>query len=335
MPHFPTVSVVMATYNGERFVAEQINSILRQTLRPKELIISDDASTDRTMTIVRDTVSGAHIPIVIIENRKALGYKDNFLQASLRATGDFIAFCDQDDIWEFNKLEVCSCYFDNKEISMIVHTATSFDSSTGETRPFKQGIRATNIRPPLSYDPWMTFFGFSMIFRRAILDLWNIDDRFIDFIDCGKNIAHDRWIMFIAQMVGSVVEIKEPMVKYRQHDLNLFGDGLKKKRLRLSYDEEIDIYISATKRMLEIVESIPDETAKKFPLFDRGRSVDFFRNALIQLDSRKSVYVAPTISKSLVVLGNNIINGRYKKVHNNQLRWRSILKDLKIALVRC
>ena len=101
------ISVVMATYNGEKYLLEQLDSIKDQTVSPDEVIICDDRSTDNTQTIVEDYIAkhnleGWHF----IVNEKNLGYGNNFHQAVGRATGDLIFFSDQDDIWAPDKIEI-------------------------------------------------------------------------------------------------------------------------------------------------------------------------------------------------------------------------------------
>jgi len=93
------ISVVMATYNGEKFVREQIKSILNQTLVPNEIIISDDASNDRTSDTLIEYQKKYPALIEIILNKSNVGFVKNFERALLNATGDFIALSDRDDVW--------------------------------------------------------------------------------------------------------------------------------------------------------------------------------------------------------------------------------------------
>ena len=99
------ISVAMCTYNGSRFLAEQLESIGRQTKPPFELIICDDGSTDSTPEIVRNFADGAPFPVRFIRNEVKLGSTRNFEQAIRRCSGDAIALCDQDDVWQKDKLE--------------------------------------------------------------------------------------------------------------------------------------------------------------------------------------------------------------------------------------
>ncbi|MDP4001885.1 glycosyltransferase [Methylobacterium sp. NEAU K] len=330
-----TVSVVIATYNGSVFIRSQLESVISQSFKPLEVIISDDGSTDDTLAIVRSVASHCDIPIIIKVNAVNLGFRDNFLAASLDAKGDFIAFCDQDDIWDLTKLECAAAYFCNKNISLIVHSAASLEQSTGRLVKFSQGIRQAGIKPPLSYDPWLTFFGFSIVFRRELLYLADINARFTDFIAPKEKIAHDRWIMFLGQVVGETAELDLPLVKYRQHAANLFGDGRRGRKANAQKPIQVfDDYISATSGMIDVIRDLPHDTVADFPLFDRAKALHFFQRALRQLECRRGVYVTRHRGLALWSVIGNIRSGIYRSVHSDTVRWRSIARDLKFCLTR-
>lgn len=329
------ISIVIATHNGSRFIQEQLNSIVNQTLLPLEIIISDDASTDDTLNIVQSFLSSYDIHFRIIRNIPALGFRTNFLKAASNARGDFIAFCDQDDIWDVRKLEVCSRHMNDQSVSLITHTAISVDCHNRKLGMFSQGIQNSGLMPPLSYDPWQTFFGFSMIFRRELLDLWSFEDRFIDFIVPSEMISHDRWVMFLAQMVGNTFEINIPLVRYRQHANNLFGDGiLKRNTVSRAAAGASYPYRTATNSMITIIENLPESTVQQFPLFNRARALGFLKRALRQLEERELIYETATPFGALKRISACITSGTYQSVHNNRIRWRSIVKDVRFAMIR-
>jgi len=93
-----TVSVVMATYNGEKYLREQLDSILGQTYAPFEIIIQDDGSTDGTVDIAKEYVQKYGF-IKLYVNEHNLGFNQNFKSVAMKATGDYVAISDQDDIW--------------------------------------------------------------------------------------------------------------------------------------------------------------------------------------------------------------------------------------------
>src|ERR1700692_1867054 len=102
-----SVSVAMATYNGQKFIREQLDSLAAQQHLPSELIITDDASSDKTVAIAEQFAKTAPFTVHIHRHEKRLGYRANFMRAASRCTSELIAFCDQDDIWSPRTLALC------------------------------------------------------------------------------------------------------------------------------------------------------------------------------------------------------------------------------------
>src|ERR1700712_2781618 len=103
---FPLVSIVMATYNGERFLEAQMNSVLKQSYPSLEIIVVDDGSTDGTAAILQSYAKNYHYIRLYFSEGKNLGYIKNFERGCQLATGDYISFCDQDDIWHPDKTNI-------------------------------------------------------------------------------------------------------------------------------------------------------------------------------------------------------------------------------------
>ena len=101
----PRFSVAMCTYNGARFVAEQLESVAAQTRPPSELVVCDDRSTDGTARLVEQFAARAPFPVRLFVNERNLGSTANFGRAVTLAEGDLVALCDQDDVWRPEKLE--------------------------------------------------------------------------------------------------------------------------------------------------------------------------------------------------------------------------------------
>ncbi len=98
------ISVALCTYNGERFLQKQLDSIANQTRLPDEMVVCDDRSTDRTVAMVREFQASASWPVRVFENEHNLGSAANFERAIGLCSGDLIALSDQDDIWYPNRL---------------------------------------------------------------------------------------------------------------------------------------------------------------------------------------------------------------------------------------
>ncbi len=116
------VSVVIATYNGSKYIEEQLDSIRNQTLSPDEVIICDDRSSDDTVAVVNKYIKEHNLDgkWSISVNEKNLGYADNFDHVTMKAKGTLIFFSDQDDVWEKNKLEIMTSIMDKNPECVVL-----------------------------------------------------------------------------------------------------------------------------------------------------------------------------------------------------------------------
>ncbi len=101
----PKVSIAMCTYNGQRFLAQQLQSFLDQTVQPDELVVCDDVSSDDSVAVVEAFAARAPFAVRVFRNPQNLGYIRNFEQAIAQCTGDLVFLCDQDDVWDPHKIE--------------------------------------------------------------------------------------------------------------------------------------------------------------------------------------------------------------------------------------
>lgn len=212
----PRISIAMATYNGARYLLEQLDSLAAQTLSPYELVITDDGSTDDTLDILDAFARRAPFPVHIHRNEQRLGYRDNFLKAARLCAGELIAFCDQDDVWSENKLQVVSPAFADLNVLLAVHDATLVTENLE---------KIADIRTPDCAIPFSVQFGFTMVFRADLLFTSDIRrprcERSVD----GSLFAHDQWISFLATSLGKYQHIRQSLVSYRQHANNTCGFG--------------------------------------------------------------------------------------------------------------
>jgi Glycosyl transferase family 2 len=220
------ISIAMATYNGEAYIWEQLDSLAKQTLLPKELIVCDDGSADRTLEIVeRFSKAAAPFPVHIYRNENRLGYADNFLQAASLCEGDLVAFCDQDDVWEPEKLQYCLAVFtDEPELMLLSHNAWVTDEKLSRIQllsSYRAGIYARGTFQPLVNLPQ----GFTQVFRKELAhDIpWHARPK--AELTPGCLMAHDYWMPIVASALGKVMISDRVLVSYRQHGKNTFGLG--------------------------------------------------------------------------------------------------------------
>ena len=126
-----TISVAIASYNGDKYIREQLESILNQTVLPDEIVISDDGSTDKTLCILREFSSSASsfcITTTVLTDNPRHGFAFNFGYAVGHCSGDIVFICDQDDVWLPDKIEhIANVYLNKKDALCVFHNAASVD----------------------------------------------------------------------------------------------------------------------------------------------------------------------------------------------------------------
>lgn len=212
-------SIALCTYNGERFLQEQLESIAAQTVVPFELVICDDMSSDSTKDILKNFAAKANFPVRLYFNSENLGYVKNFEKAISLCKGEIIFLCDQDDVWRTDKIEVMQKYFCDPEIGMVFSNADIIDSSgkhIGMTLWEKVCLHS-NYQTQLNSKT-----GYRILFRKPLIsgctmafraDLWC----FISPIPTNICFIHDGWIAFWVSMFKSIKPIQEKLQKYRLH----------------------------------------------------------------------------------------------------------------------
>jgi glycosyltransferase involved in cell wall biosynthesis len=217
------VTVVMATYQGARFVREQIESLLAQTEPPAELIVADDGSTDGTLEVVERALVGSSIQVRIVRSAERKGYRRNFIEAAALATSPLVAFCDQDDVWHPDKLARMRRVFDDPGVMLSYHNAVLTDQEGSRTGVLYGSAGARVRSESLRADPWSFSLGFTQMFRAELLRFGAEHPQSRDFLFPREVLAHDQWFVFLASSFGRVQFVDEHLASYRQHDANLFS----------------------------------------------------------------------------------------------------------------
>jgi glycosyltransferase involved in cell wall biosynthesis len=226
-----TTSVVMTTYNGEKYLQRQLESIAQQSSQPLELIVRDDASKDATVEILRKFQSTVAFEVVVQVNEKNVGFRENFMEAIRQARGEIIAFCDQDDIWHTEKLEKIERRFAASDQPCLVRHNAALIDGEGKNVGVLFSDADLEVTVPAHYVPWSTPQGLTMAIHRRMLgfvDLWkySLDDHFPE-----ERMAHDRYFYFLATCFGVTAYLPELLASYRIHQANVLGTsaGLKRR----------------------------------------------------------------------------------------------------------
>jgi glycosyltransferase involved in cell wall biosynthesis len=203
------ISVCMATYNGEKYIKEQLLSILKQLGPNDEIIISDDLSKDRTIDVI-SSIKDIRIKLFFNKNR---GYTNNFQNAIQKASGDYIFLSDQDDIWVDNKLKIMSDLllkydFVVSDAQMVNTNLESLGSTYFELRGGYGNGFINNLKK-------LKYIGCCMAFRKIILT------KVLPFPSNSKLCPHDFWIALISEFYYKSYVIKEPLLLYRRHGENV------------------------------------------------------------------------------------------------------------------
>lgn len=231
----PRFSIAMATYNGERFLQEQLNSLARQTMLPYELVVCDDGSTDGTVSILEAFAAEAPFAVRIYQNERNLGYGDNFLRAASYCKGDWIAFCDQDDVWLEQKLATCANVLGRfPQIDLLSHSADQVDEHLAPLSHRVPHYRAFRIRSPLQGNALSVHPGFSCCVRKSLLEAMPVDARPESISRLRGRQSHDQFVYHVANTYGYTAELPESLVLYRRHGATAtgtYGTGAYKKGL--------------------------------------------------------------------------------------------------------
>jgi glycosyltransferase involved in cell wall biosynthesis len=209
------VSVAMATYNGERFILEQLESLAAQTLLPRELVVGDDGSTDRTLEIIDQFAARAPFHVRVQRNPTRYRIANNFLHSAQRCEGEWIAYCDQDDVWLPHKLErLAELIMPDPEIVWCAHRATIIDENSNVLGEHNEPLEdRLSILPPLRRVLWRTPFGFTQMFHRSLVRDFPIETR--------PKTEHDTWVFWLANVVGSTAFVPDRLALYRRHQSNV------------------------------------------------------------------------------------------------------------------
>jgi glycosyltransferase involved in cell wall biosynthesis len=229
-----TVGTVVATYNGERYLDEQLKSIINQSQRPQQIVIVDDCSQDETKEIIRKYVKELPDLFLFIENKENLGAKRTFEIGISKCETDYIALCDQDDVWKPDKIEKqFNSLEDNRDSKLCFHDLELIDKK-GDTlaNSYWKVAPSDEPLPVIGRQARARVAGFSnpvpgctMFFSSSLKD-------YIIPISSSIWIGHDWWISVIAFFFDAPIYVNETLSRYRFHPYQAAGIGtsLKKKK---------------------------------------------------------------------------------------------------------
>jgi glycosyltransferase involved in cell wall biosynthesis len=324
------LSVAMATYNGERFLEEQLFSIAKQTRLPDEMVVSDDGSNDRTIDILERFATNAPFPVRVFRNLKPLGYGNNFIKAASLCNGDLIAFSDQDDVWLENKLANSLSFFDDDDVLLSVHSGVAVDEylqPLGFNWPAIPRTGAGYEREPMKYP----YPGFAIVVRKDIPGLF-ANPRPPE-LQGGKQMPHDNWVCLLARVYGKIAIIEEPLVLYRRHQTTttIIHNYSTSERIQLSskvlFSEEYSKIADWIGLLIDCLQKIETKEHRSW-LKQSEVAIQRYRRKQHAYAERARLYASQSsIIDRLRLFVTMVIRGRYFSSKMGNLGVKSSFKD--------
>jgi len=340
-----TISVAMATYNGDRFIREQLESLAAQTRLPDELVVSDDGSTDRTLGIVEEFAHTAPFPVRVYRNVRKLGYGDNFLKAAELCSSDWIAFCDQDDVWLPQKLATVERYltWPGRDVLLVAHSATVADENLIPTVARQPDIRRLRVCGASDLPAGWYVAGLALTFRADLVRALSPWNRGPDGGIPSMPLAHDVWICRLARILGDVVLLPDSLCLYRRHEstttVAFRGDTRRRGKLPMIQRAIATALASGTEEYTNYSVAF-DHQAKAFGRLGREQDRGVWRERLLGAElqyaefsawmaTRARLYSSPSLGGRFGCLRYLARNGNYLRF----MRLRALVKDSFVAIL--
>ena len=288
------VSIALCTYNGARFLPQQLDSLLAQTYSNLEIVISDDRSTDNTLIILND-YARRDPRIKVITHTDNVGLTRNFQRALLRCSGRYIAPCDQDDIWLPEKISTLIQALADRSLAYC-------DSVFVDEQGKPLGSRMSDVVCMITTDDPLPFAfancisGHAMLFKREVLQFG---------IPVPPHFFYDWWLATVAAALGGVVYCDTPLVHYRQHGSNI-TDTLGRRVAEERPRGHTVRYLSETLVRLEAIGRLP------------GLHRDFAAEICKLWRAREEQWLSPRLGLLLVRNRNRLF--RISRTHKRALR---------------
>ena len=269
------IDILMATYNGEKYLSEQIDSIVGQTYQNWNLLIRDDNSSDGTLQILEKYEKLDRRIKILRDNRGNLGIVKNFEELLKNSKSELIMFSDQDDIWFENKLDMYLKIAEKLEFSgFLIHSEAALFNKNHENISKGSFISKKAVKKGLEN----VFFNY-FVQGATILISKEIRDFIFPFPK--EAYLHDRYIHLVSELFFERVFINQPLIYYRQHGNNQIGAKNTLKQLlskryfdkrdywliKFIYDKYNDFLTPNKKKMIEEYFKITDIKKNRFKRF--------------------------------------------------------------------
>ncbi len=328
-------SVIIATYNGSKYILHELESIKNQTVKIDEVIISDDASTDNTCEIIKEFISQNNLSNwQVLEHLTNIGFSKNFMSALYLASGDVVFLADQDDIWANNKVEKILDIF--RKDSSIKAVASEFQFIDGvgnlinapKKIPYSKCLYNNKISyiKPESNVIRSYIRGCTMCVSKDVIQY--AKDNSLENMASNALLGHDWILWMLASLLGNACILHAPLIKYRFHESNTSLTAITRKELLGSkknrvqgIQKSIQIhsfilehlldYTNQNKKVFNLISKCINFEKKRLRLVEKGNIFDFL---LLFLDVDKySIYYNSFFKGIRVYIGDYLYSKKGDK----------------------
>ena len=217
----PKVDILLATYNGEKYIKEQVESILNQTYENIRIIISDDCSTDNTRQVLKEYENNEKIKIFYQE--KNLGYVKNFEFLLKQVKSNLYMLSDQDDVWKKEKVEKSVEKIESEKLDLVFGDLEVVDENLNTLyKSYNRYMHLIHKIKKYQKDYRLQYL-YNCMTGCTIISRKNWIDKVLPFPTNSKYMIHDYWLGLVIALNGKVGYIEEPYILYRQHGKNQVG----------------------------------------------------------------------------------------------------------------
>lgn len=314
------ISIAMCSYNGAKYLQEQLDSIARQSRLPNELVVCDDNSSDQSLYILERFSSSAPFPVRLFKNQTNMGSTRNFEKALTLCEGDIIALSDQDDTWHDDKLERLEEVFNSSmQVGVVFANGNIVDEdliclgyTLWDTYNFKNKDKQKMQRGE-SFDILLNhnvITGATMAFRSSfrnkitpIAPLW----------------VHDAWIALVLSIYCKIEFIDKPLIEYRQHSEQQIGGLEKDLGAKIAISRSVTDYDGQIRQFEMLLEHFRKQGSKQSE-YHAVKIIDKIEH----LRARANVNGCNLLVKTMRCTGE-LLRGKYHRYSNGYL---SYIKDI-------
>lgn len=243
------IDILMATYQGENYLREQIDSILEQSYGNFRLLISDDMSQDGTREILNEYVEKDKRVVVFLQE-KNLGVMQNFEFLMKQVESEYFMFSDQDDVWQkdkvqksVNQMKQSNCDLVYSDLEVVSQDLEPVCKSYWKLKGFEKKVKKYNHFESLYLNNFVT--GSTMLVKSKFLE------KILPLPHKSKYILHDYWTALVVSKFGKMSFVDEPLVKYRQHGKNQIGSKKKSDEIQ-DFNQMRNLFIDVKKDHFKI-----------------------------------------------------------------------------------